>query len=96
MTAYSTLDLAQIGVLAAAALGTQCGFTTTLLRPQLLKDATRTLVVRYAAVRAGAPDSSVIVKVIRDDPAIATRWAALASERHVRGSSLVTRHSSLH
>jgi hypothetical protein len=64
---------------AAALLGAHHGHAMTLVQPQLIKNVSRTIVAR--CVVAGAPSSpdSVIVKIMRDDPATRfSEWASLA------------------
>jgi hypothetical protein len=79
MTLPSADILAHVTSQATAILRRRYGPDLTLVHPQLIKDATRMIVVRAAVRAATPPCDSVIVKVIRDDPATGfTEWASLA------------------
>jgi hypothetical protein len=78
----TTVQLDDLLTQAQPIVRARLGQELTLGEPQLLKDATRMVVVR-AHVRAShhAPDTprSVIIKAIRDDPATGfSEWASLA------------------
>lgn len=80
------MDLRTVQARAAHVLKRHLGCDAALSDPVLLKDATRSFVLRCAVEARGAVDgvrssapSSVIVKSIRDDPALGfSEWASLA------------------
>jgi hypothetical protein len=75
----STDILERVTSQATQLLRQRCGPDLTLVHPQIIKDATRMIVVRAGVRAATPPCASVIIKVIRDDPATGfTDWASLA------------------
>jgi hypothetical protein len=79
MTEASAVNLDRLAAQAAAILSARLGQAVQLAEPTLLKDATRTLVLRARAQGAGPAHDSVIIKALRDDAATGfAEWAALA------------------
>lgn len=78
MNASSAATLAQLVAKAAPIVSVQLGQAVQLGEPVLIKDQTRTLVLRAQVLGAGTR-ASVIIKALRDDAATGfTEWAALA------------------
>jgi len=79
VTLPSTDILERVISQATEILRKRCGPDLTLVHPQIVKDATRMIVARAGVRATTLPCASVIVKVIRDDPATGfTEWASLA------------------